>query len=376
MTDGRRSRACLAATLVLAAAASAAGGAGSDDGCAGVTAVGFAADAPARRLRPAPLGPPARVRVRYGAVPRSVRVYVAAAAPAGAGARAVIVGDSGTVLWSGPLGAAGGPAAASGRVDYGELAFLRRSDGTAYRAYFGDSAGRIWRLELLSPVADGPAAARWRVLPLATLADRRGTGPGFTVRPELFRGIDGAGEPFDGVLLAGVVSAAGTERIDLFLLRDYVVAGARSAEAVVAGRLADAGACTADEDGCPPAVGPGWRLEGAARGDTLAGGPLLDGGRIYLASYLSASVDCESGTAQRFAAVVDLATAAAPATLPPLLDIGRGAPAEPALDAGGIDLPGLPAALRAVAPRGAASLAPSGPAVRRLYWRDLMLDAD
>ncbi|HKK23446.1 MAG TPA: hypothetical protein VJ947_07155, partial [Pseudohaliea sp.] len=125
----------------------------------------------------------------------------------------------------------------------------------------------------------------------------------------------------------------------------------------------------------PPASGPGWHLTDAAPGDALAVAPLIDGGRVFLATHERFSLDCDAGTAVRFATVVDLQSGAGLLGEAGSIALGRQALHTPVPGAGEVRLPGLAAALAAEG-LDPGLLTARGLTVRRRYWLDLLLDSD
>jgi hypothetical protein len=195
------------------------------------------------------------------------------------------------------------------------------------------------------------------------------------VAPDLFHAVDGDGRAFDGVVLAAVVDSGGERRVDLLLLRDYALADGTAVEPVVLSHLARIRACARAGPPCPPAAGPGWYLDAAAPGDALAYAPLVDGGRVFLATHDSRSLDCASATALRFATVIDLETGAGLLGGERSVVLGRQRLAGPVPGDGRILLPGLGEVLRTQG-LDEGLLAARGLRVRRSYWLDLLLDAD
>ena len=139
--------------------------------------------------------------------------------------------------------------------------------------------------------------------------------------------------------------------------------------------LTAVGDCADDASDCPPASGPGWYLADAAPGDALAVAPLIDGGRVFLATHDRLSLDCDTATAVRFATVIDLESGAGLLGDEASVALGRQTLAAPVPEAGEVRLPGLAEALAA---RGLDRelLTARGLQVRRRYWLDLLLDAD
>ena len=242
----------------------------------------------------------------------------------------------------------------------------------AYRAYFGDAAGVVWRLDLTPRPAAG-----WRLSRLADLSGLAGDSGrvSFPVAPDLFLGIDGSGRSFDGLVLPALVEAAAGRRIDLLLLRDYALDLDAVVEPVRAADLVAARGC--DSPGCPPDGGPGWYLADAAPGDALAVTPLVDGGRIFLATHTARSLACDDASAERFVVIVDLESG-----MPLFGDddgdafaLGRQELDGPRPGEGAVQLPGMAEAL-AVRGVAASVLEAGGLEARRRYWLDLLLDSD
>jgi hypothetical protein len=249
---------------------------------------------------------------------------------------------------------------------------LANAEGLAYRAYFGDGAGVVWRLDL----PPGPTAG-WQ---LRRLADLQGLATvagkvAIPVEPDVFRAVDGAGRPFDGLVLSVLVSNEDERRIDLVLLRDYAVDGAALEETLENSDLVAVRSC--DTPACPPAAGPGWYLADAAAGDALAVAPLIDGGRIFLATHNRLSLDCDRASAERFVVIVDLESGEAvyPAAGSGTFSLGRQVLDGPRPAGGVIHLPGLAEVLAEQGVEESVLIA-QGLAVKRRYWLDLLLDSD
>jgi hypothetical protein len=315
-----------------------------------------------------PVATPAATTLPVDGSSRESFLYPAPPEESASGGR-VIAADarSGAVLWDSQQSAAALPAA----LEHAP-ALLEDGEGRAYRAYFGDAAGNVWRLDL-----PRGSEAEWRLSRLADLAGLAG-GSGtvsFPVAPDLFLGIDGSGRPFDGLVLPALVETAAGRRIDLLLLRDYALDQGDAPEPVRADDLVAARDC--ESPGCPPDTGPGWHLADAAPGDALAVAPLIDGGRIFLATHTQLSLDCDDASAERFVVIVDLESAL------PLFGgddgdafaVGRRRLDGPRPDGAVVHLPGLAEALAA---EGVAEnvLEARGLAARRCYWLDLLLDSD
>jgi len=315
-----------------------------------------------------PAATPVAATLTVDGSPRDSFLYPAQPEDPGAGGR-LIAADarSGAVLWDSLQSAGALPAG----LEHAP-ALLEDEQGRATRAYFGDTAGTVWRLDL----PPGPVTP-WRLSRLADLAGLAG-GSGtvsFPVAPDLFLGSDGSGRPFDGLVLPALVEASAGRRIDLLLLRDYAPDTDVEPAPVRAADLVAARGCEAPD--CPPDTGPGWYLADAAPGDALAVTPLIDGGRIFLASHALRSLDCDDASAERFLVIVDLKSAV------PLFGggdgeafvLGRRLLDGPHPDGGVVHLPGLAEALAA---EGVAEsvLEARGLAARRRYWLDLLLDSD
>lgn len=251
-------------------------------------------------------------------------------------------------------------------------AVLTNAEGIAYRAYFGDGAGGVWRLDLPA----GPAAA-WRLSRLADLAGLATDGGTVTipVAPDLFRAVDGAGRPFDGLVLSLLVPASQGLQVDLVLLRDYAVDGTQPRQPLESLDLVAVRRCGTPD--CPPPAGPGWYLADAAPGDALAVAPLIDGGRIFLATHNRLSLACDTASAERFVVIVALESGDAvyPGEEGGAFALGRQVLDGPRPADGVIHLPGLAEALAAQGVEEDA-LAAEGLAVTRRYWLDLLLDSD
>lgn len=320
-----------------------------------------------------PLTAPAAAVLEFAGSRREVWLYLAAGAAVGGPApndalQLVIADDAGVPLWSAgsaaPLRIAA-PVAASPAV-------LETAGGVAYRAYLGDGTGGVWRVDF--PPGSPPSA--WRISRLADLAGLAGDGKvSFPVAPDLVRAVDDSGRPFDGVVLAALVEEGGQRRIDLALLRVYGLDAAGRDDHLETGDLIDAAACDQAVSSCPPATGPGWYLRGASAGDALMASPLIDGGRIFLATYARASLDCEATTAVRFAGIIELESGRSLLGDAQAVALERQPLEGPAIEGGRLQLPGLAAALERASLPGELAVA-RGLQPRRSYWLDLLLDAD
>jgi hypothetical protein len=315
-----------------------------------------------------PAATPVAVSLALDGSSRDSFLYPAQPEDPGAGGR-LIAADarSGAVLWDSQQSAGAPPAG----LEHAP-ALLEDEEGRATRAYFGDTAGTVWRLDL----PPGPAAG-WRLSRLADLSGLAGDSGtvSFPVAPDLFLGSDGSGRPFDGLVLPALVEAAAGRRIDLLLLRDYALDPDDRIAPVRAADLVAARGC--ESPGCPPDTGPGWYLADAAPGDALAVAPLIDGGRLFFATHRQLSLDCDEASAERFVVIVDLERAA------PLFGgdeggafaLGRRRLDGPRPDGGVVHLPGLAEVLAAEGVAESA-LEARGLAARRRYWLDLLLDSD
>ena len=344
-----------AALLALASSARA------EPGCSPVSVAAALAPAerpayPAFERRPAarPTGAALMIDGRR----RDVFIYPAVTEASAGAAATVIVADAsnGAVLWSSVLPAEAGAAAAFEHAPV----VLSDDAGLAYRAYAGDLAGGVWRLDLPAGPATDWAAVR--LADLGELADAGGT-VSFPAPPDLFRAVDGDGRPFDGLVFAALVEAGGERRLDLVLLRDYAVHGAEAPALLTASDLTAVGDCADDASACPPASGPGWYLADATPGDALAVAPLIDGGRVFLATHDRLSLDCDTATALRFATVIDLESGAGLLGDDASVALGRQTLAAPAPEAGEVRLPGLAEALgrTGAGSRTADGAGPAGP---------------
>lgn len=320
---------------------------------------------------PRPLAAPLRTALPAPGGRRDAWLYLAATGADAAPTRLVAVDPrSGALLWS----AAVPESAALAAPGQPAPALLRDHRELARRAYLGDAAGNLWRIDF--PDGGGAGAPRFiRVADLVGLAAPGGS-VAIDVTPDVFRALDSEGHAYDGVVVAVSVRAAGRQRIDLVLLRDYVSGGhERPRAATTVSDLTRIDDCRLPSRPCAVGRGPGWYRQDVLAGDRPLAAPLVDGGRVFLGAYDSAALDCDALTAPLFATVIDLRSGESQLDDERFLALGQQPLAGPAVVGDRVMLPGL---LRAVRERGLAPdlLRARGLGVRRLYRRDLLLDAE
>lgn len=312
-----------------------------------------------------PIRSPARLRIRLDGDATDVAI---------SSGDELVVTDAGTgnLLWSSEavseeirvLLATGRP--------LGLPAFLEDARGFAYRGYFADGAGTIWRLDLPGQGA-GESPALWTLQPFARL-----TGEGqlrLDQPPALVRSIDRRGRPFDGLLL--VAEARGTDgalSTVFYFMRDYdLEPHAPIAEPLKIADLADASSCRDRKTVCPRAESAGWRVAVSVAGRLPVGRALIEGGRVFLTTYDASTENCLAGDAETQLHVLTLETGSAAGGSGGEITLGRQRPKEVRLRDGMIWWPGR--ITRQDNP-GSEWAAIRGAGVFVLYWRDLQIDAD
>lgn len=272
----------------------------------------------------------------------------------------------------------------------GAAAILRRADGLAQRLYVGDSAARVWRIDLpLLSTRRGPGSAlsgsRQTVSrsPLTLLADLARVGDAdavqFRVAPDLVRSIDSNGTPFDGVLIASEGAASGPrDEIGngLFFLRDYAVRTLGPEEA--SPRVITWQDLSLFQPQSVSDAGGGWFARFQNPAEVARNRPVADGGRVFL---VTASPAPECGDPPLALTYVFNLLDGRPleSTVPGSI-AGVGPLAGPTIAGGEIILPGLGIALPVTADNGGrrfrARFRAQGVFATVAYWRDLLLDAD
>jgi hypothetical protein len=317
-----------------------------------------------------PLAPPARAELRVGGQLRTLRIFPAVMHGSVTASAHIVVADasSGQTIWTAPLESDASQSAARG---FTTPALLRDAAGMTYRAYLGDAVGRIWRIDL--PLA-GPA--EWGVTLFAdfSTSTAQGIAVAFTVTADVFRATDSRGRPYDGLAVPALMSTSGAQRIAAFLLRDYALGSRGHNPPIRLSDLADAGGCRQAQIDCPAGSGPGWYRNGVVSGDALGAVPLVDGGRLFIDAYVSDTVDCSDGSAQRFFTIVDLRSGSVLLPGESGVALGRQPGGRWLPRDGRIQFPGLESAVQnAGAPDDV--LRARGMEPRRRYWRDLLIDA-
>lgn len=261
----------------------------------------------------------------------------------------------------------------------GAAGVLRADDGVMQRVYAGDSAGRVWRVDLPPLARAAEAATDWQVELFADLSRQDPAPPvRFSLAPDLVRSIDAEGRPFDGLIMAseGAVSAApagignGT-----YFLRDYAIeprtAVAASGPVITWRDLALSTTASRAQSGS------GWFSAFQNPAEVALYRPHTDGGRVFLMTALAAG-ECES-VLLALTYVLNVSDGR------PLIDTlpgsvaGVGRLAGPRIEDGEIVLPGRGIGLRTVSgatPGYRARFRAIGIVARVNYWRDLLLDAD
>lgn len=303
--------------------------------------------------------------------------------------------DTGRPIWElmqAPHAAADGTATGDPRLTaaLGAAAILRGADGLAQRLYVGDSASRVWRIDL--PLL----STRWHAgsaqsgsqqavsaSPLTLLADLTPADSAGAIRfpmaPDLVRSIDSRGTPFDGVLITseGTVSGGSDEVGNgLFFLRDYAVGTLGVEEAPR--RVITWQDLSPSQPPWVSSAGAGWFAPFQNAAEVARNRPVTDGGRVFLVT-ASWAAGCD----------------APPLALTYVLNLSDGRPFErtvpgsiagvgpldgPTVAGREVILPGLGIALPATADDGnrrfRSRFTAEGVFARVAYWRDLLLDAD
>jgi len=303
--------------------------------------------------------------------------------------------DTGRPIWElvqAPNAAADGSQASDPRLTaaLGAAAILRRADGLAQRLYVGDSAARVWRIDLplLSTSRDArpgdsvpqPAVS---AMPLALLADlARGDAAAavrFRKAPDLVRSIDSKGTPFDGVLITSEGAMPGSSDDSgngLFFLRDYAVLTRAPGEALP--RVITWQDLLSSQASAVSGAGAGWfaRFQNAAEVGSKR--PVTVDGRVFLITALAAPACGDPPLVLAY--VFNLLNGRPVAKTLPGSIAGLGPLSGPTTADGEIGLPGLGIALPVRSDeegrRFRARFMADGVFARIAYWRDLLLDVD
>ena len=259
----------------------------------------------------------------------------------------------------------------------GAPAVLVGANGLAERLYLGDSAGQVWRLDFPSVRDWEEAASQWRVRLLADLALPFAPGAvQFTLAPDLVRGVDTAGRPFDGLLLVSQGSATMAADVSngLYFLRDYAVQVKRSDDPLPAVVLrADLSLAAAAPD---TGEGAGWFAPFRDPLEVARLRPLTDGGRVFLVTARVAS-SCEPPLILNY--LFRLSDGRPLAYTPPGSVAGTGWLHGPRLEGREIVMPGRGLALPTDGAGGVETFRTrfraEGIFTVVRYWRDLLLDA-
>ncbi|WP_162883944.1 hypothetical protein [Chromatocurvus halotolerans] len=308
--------------------------------------------------------------------------------------------DTGLPIWElmqSPHAAADGADTSDPRLTaaLGAAAILRGADGLAQRLYVGDSASRVWRIDL--PLL----STRWHAgsaqsgsqpavsaSPVTLLADLTPVGTAgavqFRMAPDLVRSMDSEGTPFDGVLITseGTVSEPSVSELSdelgngLFFLRDYAVQ-TRDAEEASRGVITWPDLSLSQSQSAS-GVGAGWFAPFRNAAEVARSRPVTDGGRVFLVTASWAAGCDEPPLALTY--VFNLSDGRPFEKTIPGSIAGVGPLSGPTVTGREIILPGLGIALPATADDGTrrfrSRFTAEGVFARVAYWRNLLLDAD
>ena len=239
--------------------------------------------------------------------------------------------------------------------------------GAALHAYFGDSAGRVWRIDFPDTDDDGD---NWGL----SLVARLGSGEFFDYAgvPALVSALDRGGSPFTGVLLTterrGVSGAGG---MTLYYLRDYApFAGGSGLPPIVPDDLADLDACAGRDAHCVRRHRAGWRMATTLAGRRASDSALIEGGRVFLSLSQAAGNPCSTAPTPTGLLAMELADGAPVYAERRIHPLGEHAPGRVEVSGGRLHWPGWSAS-----EAGLRELAnPRGIGVFRLGWRDIYTD--
>ena len=247
------------------------------------------------------------------------------------------------------------------------FAMLTDTAGTALHAYFGDSAGRVWRLDFTDAYDVGDS---WGI----SLVARLGSGEFFDYAgaPALVSALDGSGAPFTGVLLTTErrrTSDAGP--MALYYLRDYApFAGGSGLPPIVPDDLADLDACAGRDAHCVLRHRAGWRMDTTLAGRRASDSALIEGGRVFLSLSQAADNPCSSAPTATELLAMGLADGAPVYADRRIHPLGEHAPGRVEVSGGRLHWPGWSAS-----EAGLRELAiPRSRGVFRMGWRDIYTD--
>lgn len=244
--------------------------------------------------------------------------------------RAVFVVDAetGELIWK----AVGGSGTSSSTVFYHadfrdsvpSSPAVLDSDGNGEhdRAYFGDTGGNVWRVDM-----SGANTSNWKLTRLARLG-RHGSGASgkaddrrFFHRPDIVQSFDDDGS-FDAVVIGSgdredPKDYGGTTTNYMFMIKDRnIAAGAGADVNLDLGSLGDVtNTCLTSGGTCSADLGSGWALQLQSAGEKSLATPVTISNAVYFTTYLpngsSASGSCgpSEGTGRLWA--VSLKNAAA-----------------------------------------------------------------
>ncbi|WP_439107216.1 hypothetical protein [Congregibacter sp.] len=242
------------------------------------------------------------------------------------------------------------------------------ADGIALRAYFGDSGGNIWRLFFPNAVtAQESQRESNQLLRLASLA---GADPlRFESAPVLLHSFDARGSSFDGLLLIGSKlgeSLLGGPR--LFYLRDYHFDSLSPERPPVLLEDLDSLEDGRQSDSCLGSRCLGWWKDLSIVDAPINPSLVVVSGRVFVAPQTPDSQPCSELPRPTEIVALDLRTGEGLADQSFLK--------EPTVSTNEPSLGDEDSQTEGILPLLPASVAIEHPAVKRLYWRDMLIDKD
>ena len=273
--------------------------------------------------------------------------------------------------WAYPLPADPAGVATTQPLRISPFAVQTDAVGAALHAYFGDSAGRVWRIDFPDTYDDGDGLGLGLSL---SLVARLGSGEFFDYAgsPALVSALDRGGSAFTGVLLTTErrrISGAGG--MTLYYLRDYApFAGGSELPPIVPNDLADLDACAGRDAHCVRRHRSGWRMATTLAGRRASDSALIEGGRVFLSLSQAAGDPCATAPTPTGLLAMELADGAPIYAERRIHPLGEHAPGRVEISGGRLHWPGWSASeagLRELAK-------PRGMGVFRMRWRDIYTD--
>ena len=215
---------------------------------------------------------------------------------------------------------------------------VENMSGMIERLYVGDTGGAVWRVDIPALISDVRASA-WFISKLAELGNDGSTAASdrrFFHAPDVVETFDEFGS-FDGVVISSGDRAHPNETAVTnyhFYLKDRKIS---SGDATVLARtpitvadMPDQVLCVlGTEPSCSSSYPNGWKLQLSGRGEKGLSTALVDGGRVFMSSFIPAApgATCAPTEGQGLVYVVNLEDGTATYD-DPSFDAGSGIPSE------------------------------------------------